>query len=64
MFIKHQNSNENLLKLVAELSNSLINPYKSIIMINRRQLLKSAGLLGLAGAGFGFKAFAENNNGK
>jgi len=33
-------------------------------MINRRQLLKSAGLLGLFGAGFGFRSIAENNNNK
>jgi 3',5'-cyclic AMP phosphodiesterase CpdA len=33
-------------------------------MINRRQLLKNAGLLGLFGAGFGFKSIAENNNNK
>ena len=30
-------------------------------MINRRQLLKNAGLLTLLGAGFGFKPFAETN---
>jgi hypothetical protein len=33
-------------------------------MINRMQLLKNAGLLGLFGTGFGFTSIAENNSNK